>query len=188
MLRMITSFLWASCFAVVSGCGVDSQNGSDIRNSTHEHQEMEKAMATMSGQISFTNLPPHCGISVSLAFFEVEGPDSEPPHAGEPPIHAINDCPELYNDDVDLDRELIQPSRDIPFSIEHRTGHFYIQLRTILFRKHNEKVLAQAEQFFFGRRPLTLLHDMPSVTFPIEWPSTPVEELEHYGSVNPENG
>lgn len=34
-------------------------------------------------------------------------------------------------------------------------------------------------------RPLVLLQDLPSVTLPVEWPSTPIEELEDYGTFRP---
>ena len=144
-----------------------------------------ETVVNFGGNIEFTNLPPHRGIIVSLAFFPVDGPDSNAPYEGDPPTDAVTDCPELYNNVV-LDAETSDVSRDIPFSIEHAAGHFYIQIRVLLFRKHNGKVLAQSEQFFFGRRPLPLTDDLPSVTLPVEWPSIAVEDLEHYGTVKPQ--
>ena len=139
---------------------------------------------TLGGTISILKLPPHRGLIVSLAFFEVDGPDAKPPYDGDPPADAVMDCPELYNN-VDLDSESFDTLRDIPFSIKHSSGYFYIQLRIVLFRKHEGRVFAQAEQFFFRRRPLPLLDDLPSVALPVEWPAVPIEELQHYGTVTP---
>ena len=142
---------------------------------------------TFAGQITIENLPPYYGLTVSLAFFPVEGPDSDAPFDGDPPGDAVTDCPELY-DHVDLDNECGESTRNIPFSIEHSAGHYYIQLRTLLYRKQEGRVFAQAEQFFFGRRPLELLADIPAVTLPVEWPSIPLDELGRYGTVKPQEG
>ncbi len=141
----------------------------------------------IDGQVVIDNLPPHFGLSVRLAFFPVAGPAAAPPFDGDPPAEAVTDCPELYNE-VDLDHELDETSRSIPFSIRHPSGHYYIQLRTLLYRKQDGKVFAQAEQFYFSRRPLALLDDLPAVTLPIEWPSIPLDELGHYGTIEPKQG
>ena len=141
---------------------------------------------TLSGKISFSNLPPHRGLSVSLAFFEVDDMDSDPPYNGDPPADAVTDSQDLYNK-VDLETESAITALDIPFSIEHAPGHFYIQIRTILYRKEQGKFFAQAEQFFYGGRPLPLLEDIPSITFPVEWPSIPLDELGIYGKIEPKN-
>ena len=124
---------------------------------------------------------------MSLAFFPVDAPDSVAPYDGDPPADAVTDCPELYSN-VDLDTERVESTRRIPFSIEHSAGYYYIQLHALLYRKQDGKVFAQAEQFFFGRRPLELLADIPAVTFPAEWPSIPLDELGHYGTVKPQKG
>ncbi len=94
-------------------------------------------------------------------------------------------CPWGWNH-VDLDNECVETTRNIPFAIKHEAGHYYLQLRTILYRKHDGEVFAQAEQFFFGRRPLDLATDLPSVTLPVEWPSIPLEELGRYGTIKPQ--
>lgn len=141
---------------------------------------------TFAGQVTIDRLPPHYGLSLRLAFFPVEGPDSPKPYDGDPPVESVTDDPKLY-EKVDLDAELVETKRTIPFSIQHAAGHYYIQLRTILYRKQEGKVFAQAEQFFFGRRPLALLDDLPSVTLPVEWPQIPLDELSHYGTIEPKN-
>ena len=140
-----------------------------------------------AGEIEIADLPPHFGLTVSLAFFPVSAPDAPAPYDGDPPGDAVIDCAELYNE-VDLDIEVNQATRTIPFSIERPAGNYYLLLRTLLYRKQDEKVFAQAEQFFFGRRPLTLLDDLPSVTLPVEWPSIPLDELGHYGTIEPQKG
>ena len=142
-------------------------------------------MITLGGQVIISNLPPHFGLIISLAFFGVAEPESDPPFDGDPPGEAATDCPQLYHS-VDLKKtESQETSRVVPFTIEHEPGHFYLQLRTILFRKHKGKLYAQAEQFFFGRRPLTLQEDLLSITLPVEWPSIPVEDLGIYGKMEP---
>ena len=138
----------------------------------------------LAGEVAISNLPPHRGLIVSLAFFEVGSSNSQPPYNGDPPAEVVIDCSELYHS-VDLNSERVDTSLNIPFSVEHASGHYYLQLRTILYRKHNDRMLAQSEQFFFGRRPLSLLADVTSLTLPIEWPSIRVEELHHYGSIRP---
>jgi hypothetical protein len=146
--------------------------------------EGDRKMNAFGGHVVMTNLPPHRGIIVSLAFFKVDGPDSVAPYNSDPPTDVVTDCPELYNK-VDLNAENTNTSCEIPFSIKHAAGHYYLQVRAILFRKQNGKVLAQSEQFFFGRRPLSLLNDLTSVTLPVEWPSIPVEDLHNYGKISP---
>ena len=141
-------------------------------------------MITINGHIAISNLPPHRGLIVSLAFYEVEGMDSNPPYDGDPPVEAVSDCPELYSR-VDLESETTEKLRTIPFTIEHAKGYFYLQVRAILFRKKDEKVYAQTEQFFFVRRPLELIDGIVSVTLPIEWPAISLEELQKYGTIEP---
>ena len=176
---------------VAAGCSdsTPTEMSPSARTVDVDNSKDRQAMPTrtINGQVAIDNLPPHFGLSVRLAFFPVAGPDAEAPFDGDPPAEAVTDCPELYNE-VDLDHELHETSRSIPFSISHPSGHYYIQLRTLLYRKQDGKVFAQAEQFFFGRRPMALLDDIPSVTLPVEWPSIPLDELGHYGTVEPNTG
>ena len=43
--------------------------------------------------------------------------------------------------------------------------------------------LAQAEQFFFARRPLPV--PCEGVTLPVVWPDIPLNDLQHHGTVLP---
>lgn len=142
---------------------------------------------TFAGVVEIDKLPSHFGLTVRLAFFPVSRADSPPPYDGDPPTDAVTDCVELYNE-FDLETAIHESTRTIPFSLEHPAGHYYLQLRTLLYRKQNGKVFAQAEQFFFGHRPLALLDDLPSVKLPVEWPSIPLDGLGHYGTVEPQDG
>jgi hypothetical protein len=170
---------------VVTGCAPSARTNDDSKRDTgRPNVEGDRKMKALGGHVAITNLPPHRGMIVYLAFFKVDGPQSVAPYNGDPPTDVVTDCPELYNK-VDLEVESRNTSCEIPFSIKHAAGHYYIQVRALLFRKHDGKVLAQSEQFFFGRRPLSLLEDLPSVTLPVEWPSIPVEDLNHYGEINP---
>jgi hypothetical protein len=138
-----------------------------------------------SGQVEITGLPPNRGMIVSLALFPVAGADAPAPYDGDPPTDEVEkDCIELLVD-VDLDIEVHQSTRIIPFAVEHPAGHYYLQLRTVLFRKQGERFVGQAEQFFFGRRPLPLFENLSSVALPIEWPATEIEDMEHYGTFRP---
>jgi hypothetical protein len=141
-------------------------------------------MAKLEGTVSVTGLPPHRGLMISLCFYEVGSADASAPHGGDPPTEAATDCHQVAKQ-VDLHTEVVQPSYDLPFSIEHRAGFYYLQVRAILFRFHGGKMLAQAEQFFSGRRPLVLPEPSISVTLPVAWPTLAPEELHLYGVIKP---
>jgi hypothetical protein len=158
---------------------------SDIKHDSQDDNTLPSK--TFAGVIEIDKLPPHFGLTVSLAFFPVSGANAPVPYNGDPPAGVETECPELYSE-VDLDTEIHESKRTIPFSLEHASGHYYLQLRTILYRKQDGKVFAQAEQFFFRRRPLALIDDLPSVTLPVEWPSIPLDELGHYRTVYPQKG
>jgi hypothetical protein len=55
------------------------------------------------------------------------------PFDGDPPAGAIKDSERVF-EHVDLDTEIKDSSRDIPFSLSRPAGHYYIQLRFILYR------------------------------------------------------
>jgi hypothetical protein len=142
-------------------------------------------MAKLEGTIAIAGLPPHRGLIVSLCFYRVDAAEAPAPHGGDPPAEAATDCHEVVNE-VDLNTESSQSAYDLPFRIERPAGFYYLQVRVILFRMQAEKVLAQAEQFFFGNRPIHIraeLQDM--LTLPAVWPTQALEELHHYDTVNP---
>ena len=143
-------------------------------------------MKELSGKIAIENLPPHRGISANIAFFPVEDQNAPKPFDGNPPGSAIKDS-ERVLEHVDLDTEIKDSSREIPFSLSRPAGHYYIQLRFILYRFEGGKAYAQAEQFFFGKRALPLLDDIRGIILPITWPSIPLEELGSYGTIMPRN-
>ena len=97
---------------------------------------------TLSGHIALSNLPPHRGLIVSLAFFEVASMLADPPYDGDPPSEAITDYIGLY-EVVDLDCEVTETVQNIPFVIEHTAGYFFLQIRATLFRVKNSRILAQ---------------------------------------------
>jgi hypothetical protein len=144
-----------------------------------------KAMAKLEGTISIAGLPPHRGLIVNLCFFPVKAADAPAPHGGDPPAEAVTDSHEVANQ-VDLHTESSQTSYDLPFAVERPAGHYYLQVRAILFRTKTGKVFAQAEQFFFARRPLSLTEEpLGHVTLPVHWPQMPLEELGTYGVAEP---
>jgi hypothetical protein len=49
-------------------------------------------------------------------------------------------------------------------------------------------MLAQAEQFFFGKRALQVSTEASDhVTLPISWPTQSLEELPHYERMSPKS-
>lgn len=142
-------------------------------------------MAKLEGMIAVTGLPPHRGLIFNLCFFPVGSPTEPAPYGGDPPGEAVTDSHEVAKQ-VDLNSESSQSAYDLPFVVERPAGFYYLQVRAILFRTQAGKVFAQAEQFFFARRPLPLTDEpLGSVTLPVHWPQIPLEELGSYGVVEP---
>jgi hypothetical protein len=141
-------------------------------------------MAKLNGTVSVTELPPHRGLILSLCFFRVEGADTPAPYGGDPPAEAVTDCHQIHKQ-VDLHTESMQAAIELPFTVERPAGFYYLQVRAILFRLLAEKMWAQAEQFFYRRRPLALTEEMPSVTLPVPWPTTSPDEWNVYGVFEP---
>jgi len=130
------------------------------------------ASKTFAGQVAISDLPPHWGLLVNMAFFPVEGPESPPPLNGFPPDAEITDLVELHTA-LDDKNESLETTCNIPFSIEREAGYFYLQVRVFLFQKKRGHSMGQAEPFFFGREPFNLLDDLPSETLDIQWPWSP---------------
>jgi len=142
-------------------------------------------MAAFQGTIAISDMPPHRGIIVNLCFFSVPEVDASPPYDGDPPAEKATDCQEVLHD-VHPDEERSEAGRECSFSLQRDEGYYFIQIRVILFRQNEGRLLAQAEQFFFRRRPLVVSAAYsPAVTFPIRWPDTDLGELHHYGTIAP---
>lgn len=143
-------------------------------------------MPKFEGAISITCLPANNGIIVNLCFFPVASPDAPVPFNGDPPTESATDCEKIF-ERVDLDKESQETNFEHHFSIERLPGYYFVQLRVLLFRKQNGKVIAQAEQFFFARRPVHIPTQLEgNVTLPVSWPPEPLEELHHYGTFTPQ--
>jgi hypothetical protein len=142
-------------------------------------------VAKLEGTIAVAGLPPHRGLVVSLCFFPVGAADAPAPYGGDPPAEAVTDSHEVAKQ-VGLHTESLQSAYGLPFVVERPAGFYYLQVRAILFRIQAGKVFAQAEQFFFARRPLPLTEEsLGQVTLPVQWPRIPLEELGIYGVVDP---
>lgn len=143
----------------------------------------------LEGMIAITGLPPHRGMIVRLCFYRVDLADAPAPYGGDPPVGAATDCHEVVKH-VDLNAESSQGACELPFRVARPAGFYYLQVRAILFRAPAGEVFAQAEQFFFGRRPV---HVAPEVapeeegvlTLPVSWPTQSLEELHTYGTMSP---
>jgi hypothetical protein len=147
----------------------------------------EERGAKLEGTIAVTGLPPHRGLIVNLCLFPVEAADTPAPYAGDPPAEAVTDSHEVAKQ-VHLQTESSESGYDLPFAVERPAGHYYVQVRAILFRTQAGKAFAQAEQFFFAQRPLPLTNEpIGRITLPVQWPQIPLEELGSYGVVEPRN-
>ncbi len=142
-------------------------------------------MDRLDGTVSITGLPPHRGLIVSVCFYRVEAADAPAPYGGDPPAEAASDCHEVAKQ-VDLHSESLQAGYDLVFSIEHPPGFYYLQVRAILFRTQGDKVFAQAEQFFYSRRPVAIPQVTAGrLTLPVSWPTASLDKLHHYGTIHP---
>ena len=143
-------------------------------------------MATLNGEVVLSGLPPHCGLIASLCFFSVAHADAPVPYGGDPPASAVIDCHEIV-ETVDMHTEVSQEVRELQFTTERPVGFYYLQVRAVLFRARADKLFAQTEQFFFGRRPLPLTEE-PSgrITLPVRWPQIPLDELGSFGVITPQ--
>src|SRR5260370_36147912 len=143
-------------------------------------------MARLEGTIWVAGLPPHRGLIVSLCVFRVGAASDPAPYGGDPPAEAVTDSHEVFKQ-VDLNTESSQAAYDLSFAVELPAGFYYLQVRTILCRTQAGKVFAQAEQFFFARRPLPLTEEpLGHITLPVQWPQIPLEELGTYGALEPQ--
>jgi hypothetical protein len=143
-------------------------------------------MTKLEGTIAVSGLPPHRGLIVSLCFYRVPAADIPAPFGGDPPAEAATDCHEVVKQ-VDLNTESSQSAYDLPFSVGRPAGFYYLQVRAILLRTQADKVFAQAEQFFFGRRPAHIGSGLQGgLTLPVSWPTQALEELHDYGTVGPQ--
>jgi hypothetical protein len=142
-------------------------------------------MGRLDGAVSISGLPPHRGLILNLCFYGVPAADAPAPYAGDPPAAAAADCHEIYKQ-VDLHTEAARSAYELLFSIERPPGYYYLQVRAVLFRTQGGKVFAQAEQFFYSRRPVEI-HQVAEgrLTLPVSWPTESLEELHHHGTMHP---
>jgi hypothetical protein len=143
-------------------------------------------LGKVQGVIALSGLPPHQGVILNVCFYQVNAADSPPPYGGQPPPTAAVDLYKVY-EDVHLDKESTATTREHPFSLEHPRGFFYVEVRAILFRKREDNQFAQAEQFFYGVRPLKISETVEaSMTFPVSWPVDNLERLMTFGILRPQ--
>ena len=140
-------------------------------------------VAKLAGTLAVSGLPPHRGLIVNLCYFRVAAGTDPAPYGGDPPAMAVTDCHEVYKQ-ADLNTEVTRPAYDLPLAVERQAGFYYLQVRAILFRSREGQMFAQAEQFFFARRPLPLTDEpLGTVTLPVVWPQIPLDELGTYGEI-----
>jgi hypothetical protein len=121
-------------------------------------------------------------VIVNLAFFQVANADEPPPFGGDPSPDQVMDSIEVLSD-VHFELERSEDTLEHAFAVDHPEGLYYLQVRVFLFRKGHDGMTAQAEQFFFGKRPVPI--PCQGVTMPIPWPDIPIESLHTYGAIHP---
>ena len=141
----------------------------------------------LEGMIAITGLPPHRGMIVRLCFYRVDLADAPAPYGGDPPVGAATDCHEVFKH-VDLNAESSQGACELPFRVARPAGFYYLQVRAILLRAPAGQVFAQAEQFFFRRRPVHVPPEEEEgvLRLPVSWPAQSLEELHTHGTVSPQ--
>src|SRR5262249_14573589 len=140
-------------------------------------------MPKLTGKIATDGLPPHHGLVVHLCFFPVTTADAPEPRPLDPagwPDHT-----EVARH-VYPHTESSQTVYDLPFAVERPAGFYYLQVHASLLRTHEGKMCAQVEQFIFGgdNGPLALIDG--SISLPISWPSTSLNELDSLGVAMPD--
>lgn len=144
-------------------------------------------MPTLAGTISLSRLPRHRGLILNVCLYPVEAADAASPYNGTPPPEAAIDCDKVF-ENVDLEAESSDACFDHKFTIERPVGFYFVQVRAILFRMQEGRVVAQAEQFFFGHQPVPVRSELTGGEyFPISWPTLPLQELQHYGTISPQS-
>jgi hypothetical protein len=142
-------------------------------------------MSKLEGAVKTFGLLPHRGLILRLCFYRVPAVGAPAPFEGDPPAEAATDCDEV-NNEVDLETESSRDSYELLFLVERQAGHYYLQVRAILLRTHAGKVLAQAEQFFFGSRTVVVPQAAGTrVVLPVPWPAAELDELHPYGTLYP---
>ena len=145
-------------------------------------------MPKLEGNISISCLPPNRGLIVNLCFFAVAGTDAPVPYGGDPPAEAATDCDKVF-EQVNLEKESRDSAVEVGFSVERAAGYYYVQVRVILFKTKEGKMLAQSRPVFLWEAPLVFgAESQGNVTLPVEWPAIPMEDLHHYGTVSPQSG
>jgi hypothetical protein len=145
-------------------------------------------MGNLEGKISIAGLPPNFGYILSLALFRVTTPEDPPPYGGDPAPDIEGETHPVAKT-VDLNREIQESKLEESFSLQQEPGFYYAQVRVVLFRRKEGRVLAQSEQFFFKKRPLPVaVESVGRMTFPVEWPAVPLEDLHHYSTLHPAKG
>ena len=145
-----------------------------------------KKQGELNGTIEISDLPPFKGYSISISLFPVKKAESPPPYEGDPPLTAIKD-EETIAKKVHFEREDKTGSIQAEFCLHRPVGWYYVQINTILYREHATKMFAQVDRFFFRKRPLEItLGEEQHLTLPVSWPPIRIEELEHYGTIKPQ--
>lgn len=143
-----------------------------------------KKKGELTGTVEVSAVPPFFGYSISLSVFGVSGPDTPPPF---PDIAT----PEARQDETQLaevthfDRGDTTGHLEVSFRLRRPAGWYYLQLNVILYRKEGERMYAQVERFPFLNRPVDFPPGGQDIVLTVSWPATPIEELEHYGTMKP---
>lgn len=131
----------------------------------------------LTGRVVVRGLPSLKMYSVSLAFFPVSNAASAPPFDGDP-------AADHYTDEAEVKE--VEENREMPlsFRFEHPAGYYYLGVGVIAYFEREGRMFAQVERFFPMTRPCEIRSSAESqVTFALDWPKIPFEELGSHGVI-----
>jgi hypothetical protein len=138
-----------------------------------------RSKGRLSGTVILIDLPECAMLSVNIHPFRVSEPSAPLPYSGEPPGSA-------YTCEISV-REAEQAlDKPLTFSVDWPVGYYHLDVGVIAYREVEGKMYAHVEHFFPLPRPCQVVAGKEcSVHLSVRWPSTPIDQLPRYGTVNP---
>jgi len=144
-----------------------------------------KKEGELQGTVEIDVVPPFLGYHINLYLFKVKSQNSQWPFID---YYAPKESPRIDIEIAhksDFNQEDTTGTISVDFCLFCTVGWYYIQLNFILYRRHNDKMYAQVENFPFHKRPVVISSEAMSIVLPISWPQIPVEDLGVYGRMKP---
>lgn len=134
----------------------------------------------LSGTIHLHDMPEVIDVAVNLNLFRTPSPQAPPPFEGQPP-------PEYYLDSLEV--KGFDQQCPLEFRLQRPEGYYHLDVGVMALRRAgNGSLFCQIEHRFPLPRPVQIAENQPQqeVTLDLFWPDMPLEELGHYGTVDPD--